>query len=658
MRMHFFLVPTLVLWLAFFALSPAASAQPNTLTPRETEAGYVLLFDGRTLDGWTTSGNPAAWAVEDGAIVTKPGGGRWLRTTRMYRDFELAIDFMLTPGANSGLGLRGSSTGDPAFTGFEIQILDTHGQTPTTTNCGAVYNAIAPLVMAVHPPGEWNTYEVRLVGDTLDVKLNGQVIHNGEKLDDRGYTHTPDRPNPLRDRVPTGYIALQEHGQVVKFRNIKIRDLSPDPDPGGFEPVFNGRDTNGWFATGTTKWTVEDGALIGRDGPGHLFTNQEFTDFEMRAFVRVNTRGNSGFYFRTVPNARNRDSWPTGYEAQVDQHDPKNYTGCIYDRAWPQAQAGPITRDNAWFDYRVRAIGDHIQTWVNGVQMVDARLNDFDRGHIALQGHHPGNEVRWRDIQVRDLSARSGAHRDEGRNPSAARQTGGPIRVFFCTHSAGYRHEVIPEALQIMANLGQRHEWLTVHATNEVAELTRDRLANTDVVVFYTTGALPMGDMREGLISWVRGGGGFVGIHCATDTFSQYAPYVELVGGTFDGHPWNEEVPIVIEDPASPIVAPFLPSAARDVDLGRPVFRLADEIYQFRSLNPDMHVLLRLSPNTPKAEPGRAYPLAWTRTPGEGRVFYTALGHRPEVWRDQRFIDHLLAGIRWSANRPAFTEGR
>lgn len=649
--------------LAFFSACLVAAfalaQQPNTLTQAERADGYSLLFNGTSLEGWTTAGNPDAWAVEDGAIITRPGGGRWLRTTRMYRDFHLTLDFMLTPGANSGIGLRGSSTGDPAFTGFEIQILDTHGQEPTDTRCGAVYNAIAPLVMAVNPPGQWNTYHVRLVGDTLDVTLNGQVIHKAEKLDDRGYIHTRDRPNPLRDRLTTGYIALQEHGHVVKFRNIKIKDLSPDPDPGDFEPIFNGRDPNGWFQTGSTTWTVEDGALIGRDGPGHLFTEAQFTDLEMRAFARVNTRGNSGFYFRTVPNARNRDSWPTGYEAQIDQHDPKNYTGCIYDRAWPQAQAGPITRDNAWFDYRVRAVGSRIQTWINGVQMVDAELTNFDKGHIALQGHHPGNEVRWRDIQIRDLSdGQRGARRaaDLLAVPAAYVRVRGPIRVFFCTHSAGYRHEVIPEALQIMADLGKKHDWLTIHATNDVTELTPERLKETDVVVFYTTGALPMGEMREGLIDWIHGGGGFVGIHCATDTFSHYAPYVELIGGTFDGHPWNEEVPVIIEDPTSPIVAPFLSSASRDVDFGRPVFRLADEIYQFKSLNSDMHVLLRLSPNTPKAEQNRPYPLAWTRQPQDGRVFYTALGHRPEVWRDSRFIDHLLAGIRWAANQSTSPE--
>lgn len=395
--------------IGLLAALPAAAQSGNSLTAQEQAAGWRLLFDGRTLDGWTTPGDPGAWGVENGELsIVKPGGGWWLRTTKMYRDFELKIDFNLAPGANSGLGLRGSSVGDPAFTGMEVQIFDSPGAEPTINNCGAVYNAIVPTAQAVKPAGEWNTFHVRLVGDTLDVWLNGEQIHKDQKLDERGYFRAPEQTLPLRDRLPTGYISMQDHGDKARFRNIKILDRSSDPDPGTFEPVFNGRDLTGWSARGTARWTVEDGTLIGRDGPGHLFSDASFTNLEMRAFVRVNTKGNSGFYFRTVPNAQNPDTWPTGYEAQVDQHDPKNFTGCIYGKAWPTTATGPITRDHAWLDYRVRAEGNVIRTWVNGVQMVEATLDEFSRGHIALQSHHPGNEVRWRDIQARTLDA-SGA---------------------------------------------------------------------------------------------------------------------------------------------------------------------------------------------------------------------------------------------------------
>ncbi len=382
------------------SLTALASAQ-------QAGPGWVELFNGDNLEGWTASGDLAAWGVEGGELVIQnPGQGWWLRTDKTYRDFELVLDFNVSEGANSGLGLRGSAHGDPAFTGLELQIYDNFGDEPDVNTCGAIYNAIAPATNAVRPAGEWNSYRVRLVGDTLDVWLNGEHIQRGQKLDDRGFFRSRDQKLPLRDRYSTGYISLQDHGQEVRYRNIRIKDLSPDPDAGGYRPLFDGKTTDGWFARGGGTWTIgqrdlEGGAVIGRDGPGHLFSDKTFGDFELRAFAKVNTRGNSGLYFRTVPNADNPDSWPTGYEAQVDQHDPKNFTGCVYDRAWPENADGPITRDDAWFDYRIRAVGDRVQTWINGVPMVDARLSDFDEGHFALQTHHRGNEIMYRDVRVR-----------------------------------------------------------------------------------------------------------------------------------------------------------------------------------------------------------------------------------------------------------------
>jgi len=374
----------------------------NRLTDEEAAGGWRLLFDGTTLDGWTASGSRDAWGVRDGEIVVvDPGKGGWLRTTRMYRDFELRLDFVVPENGNSGVGLRGSSVGDPAFTGLEIQILDTHGQEPDLTNCGAVYDAIAPDAMAVRPPGEWNHYRIRLVGNRLDAWLNDVRIHEDETLDGRGFVHTPDRPSPLRDRVPTGFVSLQDHGDAVRFRNLAILDLSPDPDPGDFEPITPSGDLADWITTGGGSWTLEGGDVVGRDGPGHLFSRRAWSDLELRAFVRVNANGNGGVYFRTRPRSDDPDGWPVGYEAQVDQHDPSNFTGAVYGRAPAEAL---VTRDDAWFDLRIRAEGTRVRTWVNGLPMVDASLEEFSDGHVALQTHHPGNEIRFRDVQVRASS--------------------------------------------------------------------------------------------------------------------------------------------------------------------------------------------------------------------------------------------------------------
>jgi hypothetical protein len=379
--------------------STACAHNPDT----DTE-----LFNGQDLTGWVSTGAADAWGVEDGEIVTlRPGQGGWLRTDRMYRDFELELDFWMPEGGNSGVGLRGSSGGDPAFTGFEVQILDTHGEEPGLRNCGSVYEAVAPATMAVKEASNWNTYRIRLVGDTLDVWLNGEHIHDAVKLDDRGFFRNEENPLPLNTRATTGYIALQDHGHAFRYRNIRITDLSPDPEPAGMVHLINGNNAGGtpegWFAEDAGTWTVEGDTLIGRDGPGHLFTDGTYTDFEMRALVKVNERGNSGMYFRVTPNPAANNPWPNGYEAQIDQHDPKNFTGCIYNAAWPEDVQAPITRDNAWFDYRIRAEGNRIRTWINGVPMVDTELEQFDEGHLALQGHHTGNVIEFKDIRVLEL---------------------------------------------------------------------------------------------------------------------------------------------------------------------------------------------------------------------------------------------------------------
>ena len=143
----------LVLTLGLGACQPVA--QPEEPPQSEEPAdGWTPLFNGKDLSGWVSSGDPDAWGVKDGEIVTlKPGRGGWLRTDRMYRDFDLSLDFWMPEGGNSGVGLRGSSGGDPAFTGFEVQILDTHGEEPGLRNCGAVYEAVAPATMAVNEPG-------------------------------------------------------------------------------------------------------------------------------------------------------------------------------------------------------------------------------------------------------------------------------------------------------------------------------------------------------------------------------------------------------------------------------------------------------------------------------------------------------------------------
>ena len=229
--------------------------------------------------------------------------------------------------------------------------------------------------------------------------------------------------------------------------------------------------------------------------------------------------------------------------------------------------------------------------------------------------------------------------------PIVARAQQQPQRLLYCTHSAGYRHDAIPLSQTILTQLGKDSGLFDVTATEDMAEFTPEKLARYAAVMFYTTGELPMSDAQKAaLLDFVRSGRGFLGAHCATDTFYEWPDYRELIGGYFDGHPWHQSVRIDVADPASSLVS----------FLGRS-FEIKDEIYQIRDFDDRAtHVLLRLDPAS--VDLGRdgvhrrsyGWPLAWTRSFGKGRVFYTALGHEGAVWQDARYQQLLLNAIRWS----------
>jgi type 1 glutamine amidotransferase len=217
-------------------------------------------------------------------------------------------------------------------------------------------------------------------------------------------------------------------------------------------------------------------------------------------------------------------------------------------------------------------------------------------------------------------------------------------RVLYVTHSAGFKHPVLPFSETTFKEIGERNDF-EVTATQDCSVISSQGLAPYKAVVFYTTGELPISDAQKtALLDYIKSGRGFVGIHSATDTFYKWAEYGELIGGYFDGHPWHQEVAIKVEDTKS--------SATRHLGAS---FKITDEIYQFKNFSRDrVHVLMSLdvtSVDLTKKGVNRTdkdFATAWTRSYGKGRVFYTALGHREEVWKDERFQQHLVGGLRWA----------
>ena len=229
-----------------------------------------------------------------------------------------------------------------------------------------------------------------------------------------------------------------------------------------------------------------------------------------------------------------------------------------------------------------------------------------------------------------------------------ARAEDHPDRILYFTHSAGYRHEVIPVSREILKQLGESSPRFEITASEDVAVFTAENLRRYGAVMFFTTGELPMNDaQKQALIDFVRGGGGFLGVHSATDTFYQWPEYGNLIGGYFDQHPWHQGVRIEVADRSDPLVA-FLGTS----------IAISDEIYQIRDFDVGgSHVLLRLDPasvdlarNNVHRHP-YGWPLAWTRSFGSGRVFYTALGHEEAVWRDARYQMLLRNAVLWAIGK-------
>ena len=229
--------------------------------------------------------------------------------------------------------------------------------------------------------------------------------------------------------------------------------------------------------------------------------------------------------------------------------------------------------------------------------------------------------------------------------PFGARAERPPDRILYFTYSAGYRHEVIPLSNAILTQLGEDSGVFEVIATEDTSAFSTENLKRYAAVIFYTSGEIPMsGAEKTALLDFVRSGGGFLGVHSATDTFYTWPDYLDLIGGYFNGHPWHQAVTIEVADPSNPLVA-FLGSS----------LQFEDEIYQISDFDyRGSHVLLRLDQSSVDlGKPGvhqrfYGWPLAWTRSYGQGRVFYTALGHEASVWQDPRYQRTLTNAILWS----------
>ena len=223
-------------------------------------------------------------------------------------------------------------------------------------------------------------------------------------------------------------------------------------------------------------------------------------------------------------------------------------------------------------------------------------------------------------------------------------------RVLMVTQSKGFKHgsvnrkdNQLAPSERAVTEIGVSSNLFRVDCTQDCeADFTKENLQRYDIVFFYTTGDLPIKqeDRDYFFNEWLQQPGhGFIGAHSAADTYHNYKPYWDMIGGTFNGHPWGsgETVTVTVHDSSHPAAKPWGAE-----------FTIKDEIYQFKNWQPEkVRVLMSLDMAKTKLKKPYHVPICWVKNYGKGKVMHMSLGHNEAVWENPTYRESLLGGVKW-----------
>ena len=257
-------------------------------------------------------------------------------------------------------------------------------------------------------------------------------------------------------------------------------------------------------------------------------------------------------------------------------------------------------------------------------------------------GFRHGPAIEAAEKVLPELAAKSGGElafeflSEPGPKPNAGPK---PVRTRLMSDAQWVDEEAKYKAAEEKAK-GEQGAWNAKVKELFAEKLSAAHLAALDGVIFCnTTGDLPLPD-GDALVNWVKSGKAFVGMHAATDTLKNLQAYYDMINGSFAGHPWGGggTYTFANHEPSHPVVAMF-----------QPEFQWKDEIYQYTHFNPAA-VRVLISIDMAKSQPQAPYhvPVSWVRNVGDGRLFYTNLGHNASTWTDATYQQHITSGIRWA----------
>jgi hypothetical protein len=436
--------------IAAAATVAAAGAAPERARPESSGDGdFVTLFNGKDLTGWhgvatmdprkfaAMSAEDRARALEKGAedlkkhwrvadgVIVNDGQGAYLTTDKDYGDVELKVDFKIGPKGDSGVYLRGNP---------QVQIWDftepRYQRMGADKGSGGLWNNTAgtagkdPLVLADRPIGQWNSFRIIQVGERTTVYLNDKLVVNNARWENYW---DKDRKLPV---VARGPIQLQTHDHEIHWRNIAVREISPEEankflaehGEKGFRPVFNGRNLADW-AGPIENYEVVDGVLRCKPHKGGvIYYNEELKDFAARVEFKLPPGGNNGLAIR-FPGGRYGDTAYVGMtELQILDDGDKRYEGKIDARqahgsayGMVAAKRGYLRPLGQWNFEEVTVKGSKIKVELNGTVILDADLagvkefmadsphpgKDRTSGYFGFAGH--SDPVEFRNVSIKPL---------------------------------------------------------------------------------------------------------------------------------------------------------------------------------------------------------------------------------------------------------------
>ncbi|MBI5758611.1 MAG: DUF1080 domain-containing protein [Planctomycetales bacterium] len=355
-------------------------------------AAKSSLFDGQTLQGWTVL-NEAEATVADGLLQLKNGNG-WLRSDFTYADFKMHVEWKALQAADYDSGIYIRTPPDPgkpfARDGYQINLLQ--GQE------GNIKNLKGAESTGLIKPGEWNAFDITVIGDTVELTINGKKAWKASGIKHRA-----------------GHVGLQcevTKGGQFQFRNIHITELD-------YKPLFNGKDLTGWEGGGAAAdkcWVVQDGELhcTGQPGPW-LKSVEQFGDFSLRLEFLVTAGGNSGVYVRVPADGNhhreNDTAPPAGFEVQLLDDEAAQYrnlkdyqySASVYDICGAKPRA--MHPAGQWNTLELTCVGQHVTSILNGVTVVDITAESHPllkqrqtKGFLGLQNHN--TLVKFRNVRV------------------------------------------------------------------------------------------------------------------------------------------------------------------------------------------------------------------------------------------------------------------